>query len=345
MSNSRLIDEPNMNSEVASASHSSLISVLIPAWNEADRIAACVDSLLTNGSLNIEVLICAGGDDETFAVASMIDDPRVSVIEQLPGTGKQRSLELLFTRSNGDFVFLTDADCVIPDHVLPAMINTLVEERQDVVAGTYQPFERDLGQPLVVYRWAIQRADERRRDMWIEGFSGANVLLTRNAIVRAGSFCEDAPTGTDYHLARSLRNIGIPIRYLDVSVQTEYALDTGTYLRRQSRWLRNTLVLGLKFNDRAEVIGTAKTIGLSCAVLVAPILWPIARIRIGLVWLYLVVTMIRRRRTYIFDLLNEHPGRGISFPTERLPLYCLLDSVAGAMPLIDLARRKSRWRW
>src|SRR4051812_26007194 len=101
------------------------VSVLLPAWNEVELLSRCLDSLLAIHTIDIEVVLCVGGSDGTVEVAQQYagaNPQRVTMLEQHAGEGKQVSLRRCLRRAQGTFIFLTDADCVISEHVLRRFI-------------------------------------------------------------------------------------------------------------------------------------------------------------------------------------------------------------------------------
>jgi glycosyltransferase involved in cell wall biosynthesis len=321
------------------------VSVLVPAWNEADRIGRCLESLLAIEWPDLDILVAAGGDDGTYGVAQRYAGQRVVVMPQVPGEGKQRALRRLLAASHGEVLYLTDADCVVPAATFQAVLQPIVEQTMEVVTGTYRPYDEDLRVPLVMYRWSIDRAVGRRRGASSEGLSGANMAITRRVLELVGSFDEDVDTGTDYHLARRVRGAGFPIRYVDVAVETEYAREYRLLLRRQSRWLRNTLLHGQRFNDRAAVVSSSRTMATGAAILALPLTVPVTR-RWGLAAWLGVLALLGFKRLQYLQALSAEIGRPLVPGTVRnLPAYVLLDLLSWAMPLYDLCFAERRRRW
>ncbi|MBV6426431.1 MAG: hypothetical protein KIPDCIKN_00943 [Haliscomenobacter sp.] len=108
-----------------------MVSVVVPARNEASGIGACLESLLRQGypSHLFEVLVVDDdSSDETAAIALQFADARISVL-QPPGTllpegfvaYKKRALETGISKAKGELILTTDADCVLPPHWLELM--------------------------------------------------------------------------------------------------------------------------------------------------------------------------------------------------------------------------------
>lgn len=322
-----------------------MVSVLVAAWNEASQLDACLASLASLDWPDLEIFVCAGGSDDTFSVARRHVGARMHVSEQLPGQGKQAALRGLFAQSSGAVIYLTDGDTVVTDACFHAVLKPILDSEAEVVTGTYRPFAAALADPLVFYQWSIDRSVERRRSSDAEGITGANVAVTRRALLAAGGFDADVRTGTDYVLARSLRAAGCTIRFVDAAVETEYASDPALYLRRRSRWLRNTLVHGRRTGDAQEVRTSVVTAGLGFALLAGPLTFPLTGKVGAAAWGTLVGIMLRRRLIYARELAMEIRRPAPPGFTRRLPYFVVLDQAASVMSVVDAISKRRRTRW
>lgn len=91
-----------------------LVSVLLPAFNEAERISKTLQSILASNYPHMEVIVIDDGStDETLAVASSFagerDGVRVRVLRKSNG-GKSTALNLGFRESRGALIMCVDAD-------------------------------------------------------------------------------------------------------------------------------------------------------------------------------------------------------------------------------------------
>ena len=93
------------------------ISVLIPARDEELNIAACVESVLANRDISLEVLVLDDGStDRTGEIVSeiAIRDARVRLVKSQPlpagWNGKQRACWLLAQASTASLIVFLDAD-------------------------------------------------------------------------------------------------------------------------------------------------------------------------------------------------------------------------------------------
>ncbi len=94
-----------------------LVSIIVPARNEAQRIGACLDSLLGQNYPHLEVIVVDDrSTDGTFSIVASIaqKDPRVRVCQgkELPegGLGKPHAIWQGVQRATGEYLCFIDAD-------------------------------------------------------------------------------------------------------------------------------------------------------------------------------------------------------------------------------------------
>ncbi len=116
-----------------------LVSVLLPAFNEAERIEKTLESLLASSYPNMEVIVIDDGStDETLAVASRFvgerDGCRVRVLRK-PNGGKSTALNLGFRESHGTLVMCVDADSRLERNAIRRLVGALQDPETGAAAG------------------------------------------------------------------------------------------------------------------------------------------------------------------------------------------------------------------
>lgn len=110
------------------------ISVVIPAYNEADSIQAVVEqvrSVLTGGGAESEIIVVVdGATDRTADQARSVAD---RVIEHPQNLGYGRSLKSGILAASHDLVAITDADHTYPVDRIPELVSLC--DRFDMVVG------------------------------------------------------------------------------------------------------------------------------------------------------------------------------------------------------------------
>jgi GT2 family glycosyltransferase len=337
-----------------------LVSTLVAAWNEAELIERHLESVLQLRYPNREYLLCAGGQDGTYQIAGRSVRPGLVVLEQQPGEGKQAALRRCLAQANGEIIFLTDADCLLDDQSFERTLEPLLRDQAEAASGGARPLDEQVdghdkvdgragANPLLLSRWAADAYLEAHLPSERDGLRGANAALTRSALRRAGDLAAEVRSGTDYHLARMLQRAGIPIRSVpDSALRTRYPASLADAARRQRRWLRNVVRLGLQYGAAAEARAARRTCLLACAVLGLPLAAPlVGRLALVLCLLALVEGSLAKGRYLRFLALTAAPPRPrlTARLALALPLVTLaeLGIAAAAAPACLLGRGETEW--
>ncbi|MCC7371772.1 MAG: glycosyltransferase [Chloroflexi bacterium] len=253
-----------------------LVSVLVAAWNERDTIGALIDSFESLTYPAAELILCAGGRDGTYELASQRASDRIRVVYQEPGLGKQRALQRCYAEAHGSIIMLTDADCRLVDEAFLRLLAPILQGEAEVATGLSEPGEEERRAGLVHYQWLIDRWWHHQLPREGDGLHGRNCALTRAVLDRVGAFETHVPTGTDYHLSQSLRQAGYRIRVVhDSRVVSEYPAEAAGYLRMYERWHKNLLILGPRFGAWMDVRRVLTAFGLYGTMVALPFAAPL----------------------------------------------------------------------
>ena len=233
------------------------VSLLVPARDEAARIAPTVRSLLAqDGLADAELLVLDDGStDGTAAVVSeaAAGDPRVTVLTGTsppPGSlGKPHACAQLAAAARGEVLVFVDADVVLAPSAVaaavavlrgPEPLDLLCPWPRQVVAGALPR----LVQPLLAWSWLTTvplRVAERSGRPSMALANGQFLLVEAAALARAGGW--EAVRGAvldDLALARAVRRSGGRTGVADGSgLATCRMYDSGADLRegyRKSLW-------------------------------------------------------------------------------------------------------------
>jgi glycosyltransferase involved in cell wall biosynthesis len=126
-----------------------LISVIIPAHNEAHVIGACLEAALASDHGSFEVIVV--DDRSTDATAAIVQaHPPCRLIRAETHLGVSRARNLGAEDARGELLFFTDADCLLTPAALGLAAQALAQASQGcahgaVVGGTYTPEPVDPG--------------------------------------------------------------------------------------------------------------------------------------------------------------------------------------------------------
>jgi len=310
-------------------------TALVAAWGEGPRVEAHIRSFKAMRWPEAELIVVAGGQDDTYARAKALEGDGVRVLEQKPGMGKQRSLREALKYARHDLIFLTDADCLFEREVLQKLFAPILEGRYQAVTGGSRPLPSQAGNPLADYERAREVVFFAKHPAESDGLLGRNAALTRAALERAGAFAEDVPTGTDYHLAKKLREAGYAIGYVRESlIASEYPATARSYLQRRRRWVKNLLVHDPQKNRPALIRGAL----FALLVLLAP-LWLLLPKPLGWVLLLPAIAALALRYR---DMLRGGASLGTLW---RVPYFTVLDQIGVLGALWDYYDPKRRKKW
>lgn len=149
---------------------SALLSVVVPAYDVAAYLPACLDSVLaqaeTLGRTGLEIVVVDDGSpDESGAIAESYAarDPRVRVVHiENRGLGAARNEGLRHV--TGDLLAFADSDDVVPPGAYAALLKQLTRTGSDFVTGSVARWEN--GQ-LVEPPW-MRRLHKQRMDIDID---------------------------------------------------------------------------------------------------------------------------------------------------------------------------------
>jgi cellulose synthase/poly-beta-1,6-N-acetylglucosamine synthase-like glycosyltransferase len=328
-----------------------LVSVLAAAWNEALHIDGFIDSFLALRYPHKELALCAGGQDGTYERACKYAGPLVKVLRQSPGEGKQRALARAFHEARGEIIFLTDADCRLADEPFERTLRPVVTAgdlagNEQVATGDSRPFDRQLALGFPFAQAATQLYSAWHAPEYVPGILGRNCAVRRSLLAETGALDVPAPTGTDYVLAKTLIAAGARIRHApDSLMPTEYPTTVREYVRQQSRWLKNLLLVGYRFKDwfhvRAALLSMALGFIMLGLPLLAPLLGPAA------IWLYVILwahTILARLRYARFYRLIDPRGASDK-PLLTIFHVALADYLAAVKAAFDVLAKKGRRQW
>jgi cellulose synthase/poly-beta-1,6-N-acetylglucosamine synthase-like glycosyltransferase len=324
------------------------VTVLVAAWNEMGTIDRHIRSVLGLRYPNLEYVLCAGGGDGTYDRARQYQRPGVVVLAQSPGEGKQAALRRGLANATGQVIYLTDADCVLDDLSFERVIEPVIAGDVDVATGGSRPLPEQIERSaLAVHHWASDAYAAASGPELGGGLLGRNAAISRQALDRAGGLRADVPSGTDYHLAKMLLHEGFVIRQVRGSeVQSRYAERLPAYARQQRRWLRNVVLLGLRFGAYQEAALGAKTSLIGLAMLLAPLasLW-LGRWVLS-AWAVLLVQGTVGKMRYL-AFLSRREDRNLASARRMLlalPLT-LAELPIWTLPLLDYLRPGRRIQW
>ena len=211
------------------------ISVIIPAYNEADNIEDCITSVLNSTKLSADYLevwvVDDRSTDETLAIAQTLqtnlNDPRLKIL-----AGKQRPQDQIWTGKNwaclqgatqakGDFLLFIDADVRLKPRAIETVVRVAKQEQIDLLsfmpALVCSSLAEWLVQPLmfnnllVSYNFAAVNNPKTKNAVAVGPF----MLFRSSAYEKVGGHQAVASNVMeDVALSQLIKNSGLKLRYV-----------------------------------------------------------------------------------------------------------------------------------
>jgi GT2 family glycosyltransferase len=208
------------------------VTVIIPAFNEENVLAACLQSILDQRSTArgaIEEIVVADNcsTDSTCAIARSFGARIVTVSPGYPGRARNAGARA----AQGDILAFVDADCVLPVNWLGSCLEQLADN-QTVAAAVplAAPGEHAAWVPRAWFQ-LTRPPDKLTRVPWLPAF---NLVVCRESFFQVGGFDETLRTCEDSDLSFRLSKCGGLV--LDGRTSAHHLGESGTlyqFLRRE----------------------------------------------------------------------------------------------------------------
>jgi chlorobactene glucosyltransferase len=203
-----------------------LVSIIVPARNEAGNIAPLIASLLSTSYRPFEVIVVDDrSTDDTAAIVAASPDPRLRLVpgaELPPGWyGKPWACVQGYHEARGEILLFTDADTRHQPELLPRAVGRLEEIGADLV--TVSPTQRciTLWERLIMpqiwfllsLRYHPERVSRARRSRDVIA-NGQFILTTRTAYEKAGTHAAVRhEVAEDLALAQTYVRLGLTLHF------------------------------------------------------------------------------------------------------------------------------------
>jgi glycosyltransferase involved in cell wall biosynthesis len=236
--------DPEDAKEASLSAHRPSLSIVIPAYNEEDAIAAIIERTLAArpfiadaaGLSAVEVIVVSdGSSDRTAQIAGQYDEALLIAYEKNRGYGA--AIKQGFEVASGDLLAFLDADGTCDPRFFVQLCNAMANEDADVVLGAR------LGEESEMPR--LRRLGNRAYAALINAWGGTNITDSASGmrVIRRSSLPRlyPLPDGMHFTPAMSSRAIFDP-RLRIVEVPMPYRERTGesklSVLRDGLRFLR-----------------------------------------------------------------------------------------------------------
>jgi glycosyltransferase involved in cell wall biosynthesis len=195
------------------------LSILMPVYNEQDRVATAVkQALAVDYQCDTELVIVDDGSrDGSAEILARIDDPRVQLVTHPGNRGKGAAIRTAAEHANGDYMIILDADLEYDPENIPTLLAPVLEGRSEVVYGV-----RGFGGHTAYSFWYVMgnKAVTTAANVLFNCYIGdletcfklLPLALYRSLDIRSAGFGMEAEV-TAKLLARGVRPFEVPISY------------------------------------------------------------------------------------------------------------------------------------
>ncbi|MGD1874833.1 MAG: glycosyltransferase family 2 protein [Mastigocoleus sp.] len=180
----------------------SLVSILIPAYNSEEWISETIESALAQTWSNIEIIIVDDGSvDNTLAIAKKYESAKIKVISQ-PNKGASAARNTAFREAQGDFIQYLDADDLLAPNKIERQVKLSKNTNSDfLIAGEWGRFYKDYSEALFIPQilWADMLPVDWLLCVWENHYMmhPAAWLVPRKLAQMAGSWDENLSLDDD----------------------------------------------------------------------------------------------------------------------------------------------------
>lgn len=232
------------------------VSVLIPARNEAENIAACIRSVLAcrypRHLLEI-IVVDDHSTDATFQIAATFQEENVRCIrlsDYLPkhqpvNAYKKKAIETGASLASGTLLVTTDADCSVPEAWLECMAAAYERDQPVMIAGpvVFRREKKFVQAFQALDFLSMQGITASVHALRIGNMcNGANLGFTREAFLQVDGYSDvdHLASGDDYLLMMKMqRSFPGKIIYLktpEAIVTTAAQPDWRSFMQQRIRW-------------------------------------------------------------------------------------------------------------
>ncbi|SNT27819.1 glycosyltransferase family 2 protein [Rhodococcoides kyotonense] len=129
------------------------VSVVVPAYNNAEYIAETIESILAQTFTDFELIIADhSSTDETMAVVEKYDDPRIRVLTTEAGGGAKRNWDRVTAEAGGELIKLVCGDDTIFPTSLAVQVAAFDEHPSAVLVASQRTLIDANGKTVIAAR-------------------------------------------------------------------------------------------------------------------------------------------------------------------------------------------------
>jgi len=225
-----------------------LVSVIVPALNEAETISFTIQSLLEQSYKNLEIIVVDdGSDDDTARVVRQYDPEQVKYYRLTVRSGKAAALNYGLRRSRGEYIVFIDSDSTLERDAVYEILRPFANPKVGAVAGNLNPRNTDdnllstLQTVEYLFTITVGRLVRAKANI-LSIISGAFGAFRRSAIDLDFIGGQEPGPGNDSDISIRVRKVGYSIEFVpDAICRTDVPSRLFAFFKQRWRWDRNLI--------------------------------------------------------------------------------------------------------
>jgi glycosyltransferase involved in cell wall biosynthesis len=331
-----------------------LVSVIIPSYNDALYIQDCVLSLIKNGNnhFNIEIIIIDGGSkDNSRAVIEEIqkDYKQVKLLGN-PHRYTPHALNIGIREANGEYILIASSHSQFSENYISELIHQMQDLDADVVGGVMETKIKNSNPTSVAIKTVLSNKFGVGNSMFRIGIDKPTQVdtvpfgLYKTELLRSiNGYREDLIRNHDIEMSKRLLAKGARIFLVPTAKCTYFARETFGKLAKNNysngKWILLTVYLTKNFSSLSirHFVPLMFVFSLILPIIAAAFFWPLAGLSVLSLFAYLlmmsiIILKIRKNlQTTFLKLIKAffvlHFSYGIGSLVGLLKFYKLFKSV------------------
>lgn len=253
----------NFNKEVKKIDEYPMVSILVPAHNEAKVIGKTVESLLLLNYPKDKMELIVINDNSSDNSKDILEDIKnkynnynftiINTDNLTGGKGKSNALNIGYTISKGEFIAVYDADNTPDINALRYLIQTIVmDDELGAVIGKFRTRNKNknlltkfINIETLSFQWMSQAGRWELFNLCT--IPGTNFILRKSIIEEIGGWDSKA-IAEDTEISFRIYKLGYKIKLVPQSITWEQEPETvKVWIKQRTRWAKGNIYVLMKY--------------------------------------------------------------------------------------------------
>ena len=193
-----------------------MISIIIPVYNNTDRLYLCLDSIIRNTFTDFEIIVLDNDSSPPVNLDNYRDDYRIRLIlEKTPGSYAARNTGIV--NAAGHIIGFTDSDCIVePDWIENAVSALDAYPNAGFIGGNIRMYAEGKNSLNSIEKYELYFSMNQEKYIKYANFAAtANMWARRCIIEKVGFFNTKLMSSGDKEWGNRVVNAGYKGVYVD----------------------------------------------------------------------------------------------------------------------------------